>query len=70
VRRDWNDWHRFIVPDGIVVFHDARVFPGGWTKPDWGPVKLVNDLFRGTGLRGWSIVQEVDSVVVVQRVPL
>jgi hypothetical protein len=70
VQNDWSDWHRFIATGGIVVFHDARVFPGGWTKPDWGPVKLVNDLFRGTGLRGWSIVQEVDSVVVVQRVLL
>jgi predicted O-methyltransferase YrrM len=67
VRRDWNDWHRFVAPGGVVVFHDARVFPGGWSKPDWGPVRLVNDLFRANPIRAWSIVDEVDSMVAVEK---
>ena len=33
-------------PGGVVIFHDARLFDGGWTSPSYGPVKLVNRLFR------------------------
>jgi len=67
VQQDWEDWHPFVVPGGIVVFHDAAVFPGGWTGKDWGPVRLVDRLFRDAALPDWSIVQEVDSLVVVKR---
>ena len=67
VERDWWDWSRFVKPGGVVIFHDACVFPGGWTTPDYGPVRLVNRLFRGGGVEGWTIVEEVHSVFVVQR---
>lgn len=67
IQRDWDDWHRFVAPGGVVVFHDARVFSGGWPKQDWGPVRLVNNLFRAGGPSVWNIVQEVDSTVVVER---
>jgi predicted O-methyltransferase YrrM len=68
IQRDWEDWNRFVVPGGIVAFHDAVLFPGGWTQSDWGPVKLVDRLFRNSGLPQWKIVQEVHSLFVVQRV--
>jgi Methyltransferase domain len=29
VKRDWNDWSRFVAKRGVVVFHDARTFEGG-----------------------------------------
>jgi predicted O-methyltransferase YrrM len=68
VMRDWSDWSRFVVPGGVVAFHDARVFDHGWTTPMYGPVRAVNRLFRAAaGTRGWCIVDEVDSLVVVQR---
>jgi predicted O-methyltransferase YrrM len=67
VRRDWNEWNRFVVPGGIVIFHDARIFEGGWTSPEYGPVKLVDDLFRRRRIPGWKIVEEVHSLVVVER---
>jgi hypothetical protein len=67
VWRDWNDWHRFVIPGGIVAFHDARIFPGGWTHPEHGPIKAVNALFRTGRLKSWEILREVDSLVVVQR---
>jgi hypothetical protein len=68
VQRDWDNWHKFVTPGGVVVFHDAARFPGGWTRDDWGPVRLVNRLFRDKGIPGWAIVEEVDSLVVIQRV--
>ena len=68
VTRDWENWSRFVEPGGVVVFHDARVFAGGWTAPDWGPVRLVDRLFRNGGTSGWRIVREVHSMVVVERV--
>ncbi len=67
VWRDWEDWHRFVVPGGVVLFHDARVFPDGWVSPDQGPVKVVNALFRERQLPGWGIVDEMHSLVVVER---
>jgi len=68
VARDWKNWSRFVVAGGLAVFHDARVFEGGWTAPDWGPVRLVNRLFRNGGTPGWRIVREVHSTVVVESV--
>ncbi|HYL64869.1 MAG TPA: class I SAM-dependent methyltransferase [Candidatus Methylomirabilis sp.] len=67
VARDWEDWSKFVEREGIAVFHDARLFDGGWTKEDYGPVKLVNRLFRQRAAQEWTIVEEVDSTVVVQR---
>jgi hypothetical protein len=70
IQRDWNDWHPFIVPGGVIAFHDAAVFPRGWTTPEWGPVKLVDRLFRREPLPEWKVVQEIDSLVVAQRLPV
>ena len=67
VRQDWADWSRFVVPGGLVLFHDARVFENGWTTSDYGPVRVVNDSFRSGRINGWRIVDEVDSLVVVKR---
>jgi predicted O-methyltransferase YrrM len=67
VRRDWEQWNRFVVPGGIVLFHDARLFKDGWTTPEYGPLKLVDDLFRRHRLAGWTIVDQVDSIVVVEK---
>jgi hypothetical protein len=67
VWQDWEKWHRFLVSGGTVVFHDAATFPGGWTQEHWGPVRLVDQLFRERALPGWRIVQQVDSLVVVER---
>jgi predicted O-methyltransferase YrrM len=71
VDRDWHDWSPFVVPGGVVLFHDARVFPGGWTGPNGGPVRLVDRIFRNPGAASsrWQIVDEVHSLVVVQRHP-
>ena len=67
VERDWEDWSRFVRPGGTVIFHDARIFQKGWTTPEYGPVKFVNRFFRSGGAPDWSIVEEIHSLVVVQR---
>src|ERR1700722_16350874 len=64
---DWNDWSPFVMPGGVVILHDACLFPGGWTRPDYGPVKLANRLFRQAPLAGWTIAEEVHSLLVVER---
>lgn len=68
VRRDWAEWSDFVVPGGIVIFHDARLFESGWTTPDYGPVKLVDELFRRQMISGWKIVEEIHSLFVVERI--
>ena len=67
VQKDWDDWHPYVQPGGVVAFHDAAVFEGGWPRTDWGPVRVVDRLFRSQPIYGWKIVYEVDSLVVVQR---
>jgi predicted O-methyltransferase YrrM len=67
VERDWRDWSPFVVPDGVVVFHDARLFPSGWTAPDYGPVRFVDRFLRSDSSGPWNIIEEVDSLVFVSR---
>jgi hypothetical protein len=67
VERDWQEWSPFVKPDGVAIFHDARVFERGWTTAEYGPVKFVDRVFRGGYQRGWKIVDEVHSLFVVQR---
>ena len=65
--RDWNEWSPFVVEGGIVAMHDATVFPGGWTTEEWGSVKVANQLFRHNSLADWSIVEEIDSLLIMRR---
>lgn len=67
VLADWSAWSPFLMAGGVAVFHDARVFEGGWTSESWGPVRAVDRLFRAGNPQGGRIVDEVDSIVVVQR---
>jgi predicted O-methyltransferase YrrM len=67
---DWRDWSPFVTRGGVVAFHDARTFPGGWPREDWGPVIVVNELFREQPNSDWQIIDEVDSLVVVRRLPV
>jgi predicted O-methyltransferase YrrM len=64
---DWERWHRFVVPGGHVVFHDARADqPGGRGLP--GPTAVVARRFRGSApWRGWEIADEADRTVAVRR---
>jgi hypothetical protein len=66
-RADWELWHPFVVPGGLVLFHDARGSqPGGAGLP--GPTAVVDAVFRADGPpAGWRIVRERDSLVAVER---
>lgn len=67
VERDWADWSRFLAPEGVVAFHDARVFAAGWTTPDYGPVRFVNRMFRQNPAAAWCIIEEVNSLVFLSQ---
>lgn len=64
-RLDWELWHRFVEPGGVVAFHDAR---GG----DPGPTAVVEHLIGagGEGPPGWRVCDERDTIVAVRRDPL
>jgi predicted O-methyltransferase YrrM len=68
VERDWREWSPF-VGAGVVAFHDARLFPGGWPSPDYGPVRFIDRIFRRSSEPPWNIIEEVDSLVFVSRGP-
>jgi predicted O-methyltransferase YrrM len=67
VEQDWNDWCPHVMQTGIIVFHDARLFPGGWTSPGYGPVRFVDRVLRDNPSSSWEIFQEVDSLVFVRK---
>lgn len=67
VERDWQDWSRFVRASGTIIFHDARMFAGGWTTSDYGPVKFVDRFFRSGGAPEWTIAEEIHSLLVVRR---
>jgi len=67
VEQDWNDWSPYVIPGGLVAFHDARLFPGGWTSEDYGPVRFVNRTFRQRATPQWIVQEQVDSLVIVRR---
>jgi predicted O-methyltransferase YrrM len=63
-REDWEMWHRHVRPGGTMAFHDARAGqPDGRGSP--GPTSVVDELFRVQ--ESWPIVEELESLVVVQR---
>lgn len=59
-RADWDLWHRHVRRGGFVAFHDARGSIGG-------PSAVVDELFRPAPPDGWRVTDEVDTIVVVQR---
>lgn len=67
-RLDWDDWHGFVEPGGVVLFHDARLGrPDGYGLA--GPSAVVDRLFRSASpLPDWRITAELDSAVAVERV--
>ncbi len=67
VEQDWNDWCPHLTENGIIAFHDARLFPGGWTSPEYGPVRFVDRVFRSNPSSPWEIFEEVDSLVFVRK---
>lgn len=68
VERDWLDWSAFVAQQGVVGFHDARLFSRGWPTSDYGPVRFVDRYFRQNAVPGgWRIIEEVDSLVFVSR---
>jgi predicted O-methyltransferase YrrM len=67
VERDWADWSPFVKPGAVVAFHDARLFPAGWTTLDYGAVRFVDRAFRKQRDDAWTIVDEVDSMVFLRR---
>lgn len=67
---DWNDWAPKLVPGGVAVFHDSRVFEGGWTLPDAGPVRLMEEIRSGRQrIEGmdFEFVDVADSLSVLRR---
>ena len=67
VEQDWREWSAFVEPGGVVAFHDARVFPGGWTWPEYGPVRFIDRTFRQSRGNEWEILEEIDTLVFIQR---
>lgn len=65
VKKDFDLYANKMSKNGVIALHDARVFENGWTRPDWGPVMLVEQHIRNQ--HSWKIIEEVDSLVLVTR---
>jgi predicted O-methyltransferase YrrM len=67
VEQDWRDWSPFVRAGGVALLHDACLFEGGWTTPEYGPVKFASRFLRSGEAVGWRIAEEVDSLIVLAR---
>jgi predicted O-methyltransferase YrrM len=59
VRRDYEEWERFVVPGGIIAFHDTF----SWD----GPRRLVEDVLVPSGRL--ATIGIVDSITAFRKVP-
>lgn len=66
-RADVVEWSPHLEPGGLLVLHDARLFPGGWTDERWGSLRVADELLRRGGLPGFELVEDVDSLVIARR---
>ena len=65
VKKDLELYSKKLSENGVIAFHDARIFPNGWTKLEWGPVQVVDQIIRNN--KEWKIIEEVDSTVFIQQ---
>ena len=63
VRRDWETWTPYLVPDGHVALHDART-EAPWVNGDSGPAMLLTELRHDPS---WTVVGEADSLVILTK---
>lgn len=63
VKKDFDLYASKLSSNGIIALHDARIFENGWTKPDWGPVRLVEEYIKEENK--WHILDEIDSLVLI-----
>jgi predicted O-methyltransferase YrrM len=64
-RLDWDLWHPLVAPGGLLVLHDARMGgPDGAGLP--GPTAVADAVLRPPPA-GWTIHEEIDSLVVARR---
>lgn len=63
---DWVRWSPHVAIGGVVAFHDARVFDGGWVTPETGSARVVAD--HVTNNESWTLVDEADSTVAYERI--
>jgi predicted O-methyltransferase YrrM len=68
-RQDFEDFEKHLTPDGVILFHDARL-----TQPSeqpWmgspGSTAFVDQAFRRAAHPRWKITDESGSIVVLQR---
>jgi predicted O-methyltransferase YrrM len=65
VRTDWDDWHGYVQPEGILAFHDVVEAPEGGSPS--GPWRVVEEVCRANTGSGWHIIDEIGSLVVARR---
>jgi predicted O-methyltransferase YrrM len=64
-RLDWDLWHPLVAPGGLLALHDARLGAAdGRGLP--GPTAVADAVLRPPP-RGWSVHEEIDSLVVARR---
>lgn len=70
VKRDFEDWEKFIGKDGLIFFHDSRkelkdpkdrIFLKGWN----GPTKLVKEILSSGR---YKLVDSCYSISVIKRI--
>lgn len=69
VKGDFKSWSKHLSKNGVIAFHDSRVFTHSHGIPidlEYGPAKLMQEI-KVKLAKEWKIVEEVDSITVLKR---
>ena len=58
VKKDFILFSQKLSANGVIAFHDARVFK-------WGSVRLIEEIIKPN--RKWKIIEEIDSTVFIKQ---
>jgi hypothetical protein len=66
LRVDWEGWSGLIAPDGVVALHDSRSTPARPIDAA-GSVRFTREVILPD--RRYQVIDEVDSLTVLRRLP-
>lgn len=57
VKRDFDNWSRYVIEDGYIMFHDSK---------SGGPKRVVDEIINGE-YQGWVLEKQVKTITVLKN---
>lgn len=67
VKKDFEDWAKFLIKGGYILFHDSNISYEGKKYGHEGPVKLVDGIKRNMPSQ-YKLVRSIDTLNVFEKI--